>query len=63
MSSVETRLSDQQKENLEEARSYGAFHSRTELILWFADNAVRIVKEAVEREEDPYQVKPFRLGL
>jgi hypothetical protein len=58
---IESVLTAKQKENLELARGFGGFRSRTELILWFADNALDIVKEAVRQDKDPYKVRLHRL--
>jgi len=44
MASIEARLSDQQKRNLEEARRLLGLRSRSELLFWFADNAVEIAQ-------------------
>jgi len=60
MATVDQSLSEQQKSTLEEARALGAFRSRTELFLWFADHSVEIVKEAIRRDEDPYGVREYR---
>lgn len=60
MAGIDQSLSEQQKRTLEEARALGAFHSRTELFLWFADHSIEIVKEAIRKDEDPYNVREYR---
>lgn len=44
MSPIEASLSQQQKENLEQARRILGFRSRADLVRWFADNAVEIAQ-------------------
>lgn len=44
MASIEARLSDQQKHNLDEARRFLGLRSRSELLFWFADHAVEIAQ-------------------
>jgi len=60
MATIDQSLSGQQKCTLEEARALGAFRSRTELVLWLADHSVEIVKEAIRKDEDPYNVREYR---
>ena len=48
MASFESRLSDEQRHNLEQARKMLGLRSRVQVLFWFSDNAVEIVKHHVE---------------
>ena len=47
MASIETRFSPKQKANLDHARKMLGFKSQAQVLFWFADNAVDIVRERV----------------